>query len=174
MTNLKIPKVPNAVNDKFTKIIEILKTFCDKNLNDEYYELSVKLAAKVARKRPSPLISGRPNSWAAGIVHTLGTVNFLFDKSQQPYIEARKIADWFDLGKSTIGTKSKQIREMFRIYQLDPNWTLPSKLENNPRVWMIYVNGFIMDVRHAPLEVQEIAFKKGLIPYIPANNEAQL
>jgi transcriptional regulator GlxA family with amidase domain len=36
-------------------------------------------------------------------------------------------------------------------------------------VWMLQVNGFMMDVRQAPREVQEIAFKKGLIPYIPAD-----
>ena len=38
-------------------------------------------------------------------------------------------------------------------------------------VWMLQVNGFMVDVRHAPREVQEIAFKKGLIPYIPADRQ---
>jgi hypothetical protein len=36
-------------------------------------------------------------------------------------------------------------------------------------VWTLEVNGFLVDVRRAPREVQEIAFKKGLIPYIPAD-----
>ena len=35
--------------------------------------------------------------------------------------------------------------------------------------WMLEINGFLMDVRHAPREVQEIAFEKGLIPYISAD-----
>jgi len=34
-------------------------------------------------------------------------------------------------------------------------------------IWTVEVNGFPMDVRYAPREVQEIAFKKGLIPYLP-------
>ena len=58
---------------------------------------------------------------------------------------------------------------MLKMYQLDPNWTLPSRLEDNPMVWMLQVNGFMVDVRHAPREVQELAFRKGLIPYIPAD-----
>jgi hypothetical protein len=58
---------------------------------------------------------------------------------------------------------------MLRIDQLDPNWTLPSRLDDNPMAWMVEVNGFVVDVRRAPREVQEIAFKKGLIPYIPAD-----
>jgi len=55
------------------------------------------------------------------------------------------------------------------IHQLDPNWTLPSRLADNPIVWMLQVNGFLRDIRHAPREVQEIAFNKGLIPYVPAD-----
>jgi hypothetical protein len=60
---------------------------------------------------------------------------------------------------------------MLKMYQLDPNWTLPSRLDDNPMVWMLQVNGFMVDVRHAPREVQEIAFNKGLIPYIPADKQ---
>ncbi len=33
--------------------------------------------------------------------------------------------------------------------------------------WMIEVNRLIIDVRHAPGEIQEIDFRKGLIPWIP-------
>jgi hypothetical protein len=34
-------------------------------------------------------------------------------------------------------------------------------------IWMVMVNGFIMDIRSAPLELQEEALRKGLIPYLP-------
>lgn len=61
------------------------------------------------------------------------------------------------------------IRKMLKIYQLDPNWSLPSRLDDNPMVWMLNVNGFLMDIRHAPREAQVVAFEKGLIPYIPAD-----
>ena len=58
---------------------------------------------------------------------------------------------------------------MLKIHQLEPEWTLPSRLDDNPLVWTLKVNGFLMDIRHAPREAQEIAFEKGLIPYIPAD-----
>jgi len=35
--------------------------------------------------------------------------------------------------------------------------------------WKLEVNGLIMEMRHALREVQEMAFEKGLIPYIPAD-----
>jgi hypothetical protein len=44
-------------------------------------------------------------------------------------------------------------------------------MEENPLIWMIQVNGMIVDVRHMPLEVQEIAYAKGYIPYIPGNKK---
>jgi hypothetical protein len=44
-------------------------------------------------------------------------------------------------------------------------------MDDNPLVWMLEVNGLMVDVRHAPREVQEIAFNKGLIPYIPADRQ---
>jgi hypothetical protein len=37
----------------------------------------------------------------------------------------------------------------------------------NPLVWMAEVNGYLVDPRTMPREVQEIAFEKGLVPYIP-------
>ncbi len=36
---------------------------------------------------------------------------------------------------------------------------------------MLSVNGMIVDIRNLPREAQEMAFEKGLIPYIPDDNE---
>jgi hypothetical protein len=38
-------------------------------------------------------------------------------------------------------------------------------------IWNLMVNGYIVDIRGMPREVQEIAYNKGLIPYIPADRE---
>ena len=37
-------------------------------------------------------------------------------------------------------------------------------------IWMLSVNEVMMDVRHAPREIQEAAYRQGLIPYIPAED----
>ena len=102
-------------------------------------------------------------------MHALGMVNFLFDKSQDPYLSSKALADWFELSQNTIGAKSKSIRDMFKMRQLDPAWTLRSNLDNNPMVWMIMVNGFIIDARRATYEIQQQAYNAGIIPYIAAN-----
>lgn len=60
-----------------------------------------------------------------------------------------------------------------KMYQFDPDWTLPSKLGSNPTVWLLSVNGLIIDIRQAPREIQEQAFAQGLIPFIPADQPDQ-
>ena len=169
MNNKKIINVPEATQDQFTEIMSIVENLCKEHLNEEYYELAQELTAKLARKRPSPLLSGRSNTWAAGVIHALGMVNFLFDKSRDPHLSSKALSEWFGLSQNTIGAKSKSIRDLFKISQLDPRWTLSSNMDNNPMVWMIIVNGFIIDARRATYEIQEQAYKAGIIPYIPAN-----
>ena len=161
--------MPKAVEDPFIAVVTILEKLSNEKLNAEYCELAIELAAKIARKRPSPLLSGHSKTWAAGIIHAIGMVNFLFDKTQSPHLSSKELCDWFSLGQSTIGGKSKAIRDMFKIYQLDPKWCLPSRLDANPMAWMISINGFILDARHVTRDIQEAAYKAGLIPYIPGD-----
>ncbi len=42
-------------------------------------------------------------------------------------------------------------------------------MDHNPMAWMITVNGLIVDARHAPRAIQEEAYRKGIIPYIPGD-----
>jgi hypothetical protein len=60
---------------------------------------------------------------------------------------------------------------MFGIGRLNPDWTLPSRLGENPLVWNVEVNERFVDIRQESREPQVAAFKKGLIPYVPADRE---
>jgi hypothetical protein len=53
--------------------------------------------------------------------------------------------------------------------QMDPHWYRPSQMEDNSLAWMILVNGFVVDVRSMPRAIQEAAYAKGLIPYLPGS-----
>lgn len=160
-------RVPKELHARFDEIAVLTDAFSQTYLNAEYAQLSRELLATLARKRPSPLVQGKAPTWASGILHALGMVNFLFDASQSPHVQSRQIAEYFGLGMSTIQTKSKQIRDMLGIHQMSPDWTLPSRIDSNPLVWTLSVNGYIVDVRYAPREIQEEAYRLGLIPYIP-------
>ena len=163
----KSESVPTAMRSRYDEIVAVTDAFCDEHLNAEYAQLCRQMAATLARKRPSPLQTGRVNTWAAGIVHALGTVNFVFDKTQEPHISAGDLAEAFGLAKNTINGKSKKIRDLLKVGLMDPNWTLPSRMDDNMMAWMVSVNGLIMDARHLSREMQEEAYRKGLIPYVP-------
>jgi Domain of unknown function (DUF6398) len=167
------PKPPSKEekSEALSVVIGLIDQFCKEHLNEEYAVLCRKMAEKLGRKRPSPLLHGIPNAWASGIVRAVGGVNFLHDKSQMPYMRSTDIDHYLGTSPSSGAAKLAAIRKMFKMHQLDPNWTLPSKMDANPMVWMLQVNGFMVDVRHAPREVQESAFSKGLIPYIPADRK---
>lgn len=161
--------VPAAVEPFYAAIVSLTDAVCKQHLNDEYAQLARRLAATLGRKRPSPLLRGKPEGWACAIIHALGTVNFLFDKSQTPHMRSDELCAAFGVSQSNSANKAKQIRDMLKMYYFDSNWCMPSKMDSNPRAWYIMVNGFIVDVREMPREVQEIAYEKGLIPYIPAD-----
>jgi hypothetical protein len=44
------------------------------------------------------------------------------------------------------------------------------KTQNN-RIWLFNVNGFVIDIRMAPVDVQVEAYRRGLIPFVPAYKE---
>ncbi len=165
------PQAKQEIAEVLRDVIKMIDQFCRDHLNDEYVVLCRKLAAKLARKRPSPLFRGSPNSWASGIVRTIGWVNFLHDRSQSPSMRLSDIDAGFGISESSGAAKLKAIRTMLKIHQFGHEWVLPSRLDDNPLIWMIQVDGFMVDARDAPREVQEIAFKKGLIPYIPADRQ---
>jgi len=167
----KSEKVPKQMQSIFDAIVEFTDKFSKEYLNDEYALLSRYATAALCRKRPSPLVKGYINTWACAIIYALGQVNFLFDKSQEIYISANDLCEGFGIAKSTASNKSKTVRVLLRMSQMDPNWCLPSKMDSNPMVWTIMYNGLIVDARALPRAIQEVAYQKGLIPYIPGDKK---
>ena len=70
--------VPKDMQARFDEITQLTDAFCHTYLNDEYKQLCCELTATLCRKRPSPLVRGKATTWACGIIHALGMVNFLF------------------------------------------------------------------------------------------------
>ena len=165
----KSNKVPKEMQDIYLSITKITDDISQEMLNDEYAEYIQYAVAELCRKRPSPLLKGKLNIWACAITHAIGLVNFLDDSSQTPHVKTAKLYEAFGVNPKTGQSKSKQVRDLLKMSQFDTDWTLPGRMERNPMAWLITVNGITVDVRTQPKEVQEIAFEKGLIPYLPKN-----
>lgn len=70
-------------------LIDLTRNFCIQNLNEEYAELCVGLIKKMGRKREVPFKRGKPEIWAAAVIHTIGSLNFLFDSSFEPILPVK-------------------------------------------------------------------------------------
>jgi hypothetical protein len=162
-------EIPESLQKKVDKITAIIDKVCDKHLNVEYAELGAEMTEELALLKPSPLERGREKSWAAAVVYALAKVNFMFDPSQTPHMKAADLAKLFKVSQQTASSKAGDILDMLDIIPMDPSWTLPSQLNDNPLIWMLMVNGMPIDIRLAPREAQVEAYNQGLIPYIPAD-----
>jgi len=90
-----------------------------------------------------------------------GSINFLFDKSFEPYATADDICNFFATSKSTTAQKSKVIRAMFKMGYYDPEFSTKHMQDNSPFSNLAMINGLIVDKRHLAPEIQEMLKREG-------------
>jgi len=106
-------------------------------------------------------------------MYAIGSNNFIFDKTQRIHLTANELASAFGISTSTAGNKAAEIKKMFKIDFFSAEWLLPELIDSSSMVWMVKVNGLIVDVRDMSLEIQQQAFEMGIIPYVPGEEDEQ-
>ncbi len=107
-----------------------------------------------------PFKSGKIEIWAAAIIHAIGSINFLFDKSFEPYLTAEQISEYFGTKKATVSNKARQIKDMFKMGYYDPDFSTQHMTEGNPYDEMVMVNGFIVPLSSIPEDLQGLVKKE--------------
>jgi hypothetical protein len=130
--------------EKKEQLLQLVKGFCEQYLDEDYELLSCKMVEKLGRKRTVPFMSGKLEVWAAGIIHAIGTVNFLFDKGSEPYVSVHDICGYFGTAQSTASQKSKTIRDMFKMGYFDNEFATQRTQQSNPFNNLVPINGFIV------------------------------
>lgn len=161
-------RIPESLRHRTQEIFRLIDRFCAEHLDAEYAELCRKLVARLARKRPSPLVRGDLRIWAGATIHVVGSLNFLFDRTQRPHLTAHQLSALTGIPMSTLTNKARLIRDVLRIGLFEPELCRREILESHPMAWMISVNGLIVDARTMPPEIQAEARRRGLIPDLPA------
>lgn len=69
MVNTKSMKVPKGWEEVYAALTEMTDRFCAEYLDHEYAELARYAIAALCRKRPSPLTSGKPQTWACAVLY---------------------------------------------------------------------------------------------------------
>ena len=134
----------HQIQEKQDQILALIKQFCTAHLDEEYYEISERLVKKMGRKRAVPFVSGQIDIWAAAVIHAIGSVNFLFDKSSKPYTSIEEINHFFGTKKTTTGGKSKIIRDLFKMTYYDKEFSTKALQESSPFNNLMMFNGLIL------------------------------
>lgn len=164
--------IPVDLRTRVSEILAVTDEVCSAHLDDDYSELCRVLVGRLARKRPSPLARGDTRIWAAGAIYAVGRVNFLFDRSQQPYLSADQLAEHVGVVKTTMANKAALINKALHLGIYEPDLTRLEMLEEHPLTWMVMINGFIADVRTLPAEIQDEARRRGVIPDLEVRRAA--
>ena len=125
-------RVPTMMKSTFDDIRTLTDPFCLEWLNEEYRQLVREAAAALCRKRPSPLVRGRIDIWACGIVLAVGSVNFLHDRSQDPHLSTADVCGQFGVKQSTGSNKASLIRDTLNMRPMDVDWCLTSSPGPSP------------------------------------------
>lgn len=161
--------VPKTMLGRYHELTGLTDAFCREHLNDDYAELARRAVAALCRKRPSPVLSGQTHTWACGVVYALGQVNFLDSKRTLPHMRLADVCVRFGVAPSTGGNKAKAVRNALGIGPWDHRWMLPGRLQAAGLMWLLEVDGLVVDIRGMPRPVQVEACERGLIPYVPAD-----
>lgn len=127
---------------------------CVENLDENYSELCEKLVKKMGRKHDVPFKRGRLDIWASAVVYAIGSINFLFDQSFEPYMSAAQVCDYFGTNQSTVSQKARRIKDMFDMGYFDPEFSTQHAENSNPMNNMVVVDGFFVPLDTLPEEAQ--------------------
>ncbi len=126
-----IVRLPPKLGKRLGEILAITDRFCDEHLDEEYKALCRDMAA-VLCVDGFPLTSGR----AAGIVYSVGWVNFIGDPSQPHHMRAEDMAPALGVSPATLMNRARDIREGLDLRRMDPRWSTKAMLERNPLLRM--------------------------------------
>ena len=126
-----IVRLPPRLGKRLGEILAITDRFCDEHLDGEYKELCRDMAAALC-VAGFPLTSGKAAGWAAGIVYSVGWVNFIADPSQPHHMRAEDMAPALGVSPATLMNRARDIREGLGLVRMDPRWSTKAMLDRNP------------------------------------------
>lgn len=144
------------IQKKEEKILELTGTFCDQHLDDDYKQLCEKLVKMLGEQKEIPFKRGRLKIWAAAVIYAIGSINFLFDKSFEPYMSAGQICDYFGTKTSTVSNKAGKIKKMLDLWHFSPQFSTQKMAESNPFNQMVMVDGYIVPIENLPEDLQQM------------------
>jgi len=110
-------RVPTEKQDRFNEVAVALERFGQCHLDSELTGFTLELWRRLCRRQKIDCRRGLPHVWAASVVHVIARMNFLFDRAQPVHITFDTICGWFQINKTTVGSKATEIERALRLRQ---------------------------------------------------------
>lgn len=115
-------EISKILADKYEEVVEKINSFSNEYLNEEYKNICIEATKLLFLNNEATVKKGKSFSWAAGIVHAIGSVNGLFDSKEEPYIKALDLYKEFGVSSSTGSSKSKEVKSLLEISEENSKW----------------------------------------------------
>ena len=165
-------QIPHAMQDRARTIIDIANSVCHAQLDEEYALITRSLVARLARKRPSPLIRGDTRIWAAGAIYAVGQINFLFDRRSSPHMTGDQLAGALGVVKTTMAAKAALINRTLDLRAFEPGLTRADLIAQHPLVVLGHAVEMLFAGRPLPPELRDELRRRELVPDAPARPAA--
>lgn len=117
-------EISKILADKYEEVVEKINSFSNEYLNEEYKNICLEATKLLFINNETSVKKGKSFSWAAGIVHAIGSVNGLFDSKEEPYIKALDLYKEFGVSSSTGSNKSKEVKSLLDITEDNSKWLI--------------------------------------------------
>lgn len=113
------------MEQKNEEIKQLVTSYCKNQLDDAWLEICTKVFNDLLKNDTSIFKKGKAEIWSAAIVWAVGGTNFLGDKSFKPYATLNDVCGFFNANSSTVGQKSRKIKDILDINVFNPEYRLP-------------------------------------------------
>jgi hypothetical protein len=136
-----MPKDHNMAADQICKKVT---DYCKKQLNQEYEDIYKKVFQDLLKIDMDIFNRGKADIWAAAVVWAVGSINFLGDKSFEPYTTLADVCQYFNANTSTVGQKASKIRELLDMNYLNSDYLIESPAGKFLDSLVMIPDGFIV------------------------------
>ena len=143
------------IQEREERIVNLIADFCAQKLNEEYLALADRVIKELAQTEPVPFMRGKPEIWAAGIIHALGSVNWMFDRSNKHYTPAADINSFFGTNGSTTSQKAMLIKDLLDMQQGDREFSTQDTIDNDPFAQFVMLDDMIVPMSMLSEELQQ-------------------
>ena len=145
----------NSLTEEEHKLIRLTSDFCEQYLDDDHNELTRKMVVNLSKKRDVQFQGQDLKKWAAAVIHALGSINYLFDSSFEPYISEGVLSDYFNVPHPKLHETSNKIKKLLKLDLFDNIAATLRNHNEDPMRSLLLIDGFFVNLEVYPPELRE-------------------